>query len=222
MADSRHRYWIFWQIYHISWIKGTFSNIKRICSDIGIFKENYHSKPFMFCWRIEVIHYLNAAFIIFLSWADFLQIKFFNQSLTRVMQKIVVYYVLSKVNIFCFASSARKDMYLVWGKKKLSLEIWFSEKWTRRIPLMGWTTKNPRTLSPFLDCKGLASLSQRHLVYNTLSLDQKKPWPRSPRSSPPTPTPLQGWFRPWRIPNEESERKRDRVERSGDSCEETE
>ena len=37
---------------------------------------------------------------------------------------------------------------------------------------MGWTTKNPRTLSPFLDCKGLASLSQRHLVYNTLSRDQ--------------------------------------------------
>ena len=37
------------------------------------------------------------------------------------MQKIVDDYVLSKVNIFCFASSARKDMYLIWGKKKLSL-----------------------------------------------------------------------------------------------------
>ena len=135
------------------------------------------------------------------------------------MQKIVVYYVVSKVNIFCFASSARKDMYLIWGKKKLSLEIWFSEKWTRRIPLMGWTTKNPRTLSPFLDCKGLASLSQRHLVYNTLSRDQRShPQDQLDHQHPP----LQGWFRPRRIPDEESERKRDRVECSGDSCEETE
>ena len=47
-----------------------------------------------------------------------LQIKFLKRSLTRVMQKIVVYYVVSKVNIFCFASSAGKDMYLIWGKRK--------------------------------------------------------------------------------------------------------